>query len=135
MHSTRILIARLLPYLILSHVSQVRRGSAHLSLGRPGAGVCPTRPPGHVTCDACWGAKPPCPVNRMTHRCKNITLPQTSFAGSINARSRQVLVVNELSNFAVNVCSTVTELVVRGTECNLSARSPYRSLTHWNHTD
>ena len=63
----------------------------------------------------------------MTHRCKNITLPQTSFAGSINARSRQVLVVNELSNFAGNVCSTVTELVVRGTECNLAARSPYRS--------
>ena len=25
---------------------------------------------------------PPTPVNRMTHRCKNITLPQTSFAGS-----------------------------------------------------
>ena len=23
----------------------------------------------------------PLPVNRMTHRCKNITLPQTSFAG------------------------------------------------------
>ena len=28
----------------------------------------------HVTCDACWEA-------RTTHRCKNITLPQTSFAG------------------------------------------------------
>ena len=25
--------------------------------------------------------RPPPPVNRMTHRCKNITLPQTSFAG------------------------------------------------------
>ena len=25
--------------------------------------------------------RPPSPVNRMTHRCKNITLPQTSFAG------------------------------------------------------
>ena len=59
MHSTRMLIARLLPYLILSHVSQVRGGSAHLPLGRPGAGVCPTRPPGHVTCDACWGARIP----------------------------------------------------------------------------
>ena len=34
---------------------------------------------GHVTCDACWEAKPP--VNKMTHTCKNITLPQTSFAG------------------------------------------------------
>ena len=66
----------------------------------------------------------------MTHRCQNITLPQTSFAGSINARSRQVFVVNELSNFAVNVCGTVTELVVSvsGIECNLSARSPYRKI-------
>ena len=27
-----------------------------------------------------WEDLPP-PVNRMTHRCKNITLPQTSFAG------------------------------------------------------
>ena len=37
-------------------------------------------PPGHVT--GMYGGKPPPPaVNRMTHRCKNITLPQTSFAG------------------------------------------------------
>ena len=36
-------------------------------------------PPGYVTCDACWEAT--LLVNRMTHRCKNITLPQTSFAG------------------------------------------------------
>ena len=39
-------------------------------------------PPCHVTCDACWEANPP--VNRMTHRCKNITFPQTSFAGGKN---------------------------------------------------
>ena len=66
-----------------------------------GGGVCPTPPldadphpwmqtlpdpdppdpdfPGHVTCDAFWEANPT--VNRMTHRCKNITFPQTSFAG------------------------------------------------------
>ena len=37
-------------------------------------------PPGHVTCDACWEANPP--VGRMTDACENITLPQTSFAGS-----------------------------------------------------
>ena len=29
------------------------------------------------------------PVNRMTNRCKNITLPQTSFAGGKNTRSSQ----------------------------------------------
>ena len=32
---------------------------------------------------ACTEADPP-PVNRMTNRCKNITLPQTSFAGGNN---------------------------------------------------
>ena len=35
---------------------------------------------GHVTCDACWEANFPS-VNRMTERCKNITLPQTLFRG------------------------------------------------------
>ena len=47
---------------------------------------------GLETCKACWdtipwisaamhAGIPPAPVNRMTDRCKNITLPQTSFAG------------------------------------------------------
>ena len=31
---------------------------------------------GHVTCDACWDT-----VDRMTDTCKNITFPQTLFAG------------------------------------------------------
>ena len=31
-----------------------------------------------TTCNACWDTISP--VNRMTDRCKNITLPQTSFA-------------------------------------------------------
>ena len=31
------------------------------------------------------GQIPLLPVNRMTHRCKNITLPQTSFAGGKNS--------------------------------------------------
>ena len=34
-----------------------------------------------------WGRHPP-PVNRMTDRCKNITLPQTSFAGGNNGSCR-----------------------------------------------
>ena len=33
---------------------------------------------------ACNGGDSPPPVNRMTDRCKNITLPQTSFAGGNN---------------------------------------------------
>ena len=44
-------------------------------------GVCPTLPQGLPTG---WGrglGQTPSPVDRMTHRCKNITLPQTSFAG------------------------------------------------------
>ena len=42
------------------------------------------RPPGSVTCDECWEANPLPPVNRMTSRCKNITLPQTSIGGGNN---------------------------------------------------
>ena len=36
-----------------------------------------------------WGVgqTPSSPVNRMTHRCKNITLPQTSFAGGNKRKS------------------------------------------------
>ena len=36
-------------------------------------------PSGHATCDACREANPL--VNRVTHKGKNITLPQTSFVG------------------------------------------------------
>ena len=35
-----------------------------------------------------WSGTPP-PVNRMTNRCKNITLPQTSFAGGKNVFLQQ----------------------------------------------
>ena len=48
----------------------------------------------------CWGdGIPTCteadpPVNRMTDRCKNITLPQTSFAGSKNKKKIRDLTMN-----------------------------------------
>ena len=41
------------------------------------------RTPCHVTCDVCWDRDPHPPLNRMTHRCKNITLPQTSLQAVI----------------------------------------------------
>ena len=44
----------------------------------------------------------PPPVNKMINRCKNITLPQTSFAGGKNAGCKFVLVVIELFNSDVN---------------------------------
>ena len=48
--------------------------------------TCPAMhaPQGHSqqTCPPAMHAPPP--VNRMTNRCKNITLPQTSFAGGKN---------------------------------------------------
>ena len=53
-----------------------------LEAGLPGCRLPPEADPPeacHVTCDACCEANPP--VNRMTDRCKNITLPQTLFAG------------------------------------------------------
>ena len=67
MHSTRMRTARLLT---------VWGGG----LPNPGVGVCiggggiPN--PGGEVCMGGGG-----PVNRMAHRCKNITFPQTSFAG------------------------------------------------------
>ena len=39
---------------------------------------------GHVTCEACWDTHPPTPVDRTTDTCKNITLPQTTFADGNN---------------------------------------------------
>ena len=36
---------------------------------------------GHMTCHTCWEAYPLSPVNRMTDRCKNITLAQTLLVG------------------------------------------------------
>ena len=81
MHSSRMRTARLLT---------VSRGSAS-------KGVCTTRQGLHLGGLHLGGSAQPCgglhleglgrprpPVNRMTHRCKNITLPQTSFAGGKN---------------------------------------------------
>ena len=55
----------------------------------PGGCTCPGDAPGPGGCTCPWGVPGPgrgtCPgtpsVNRMTNRCKNINLPQTSFAG------------------------------------------------------
>ena len=97
MHSSRMRTARSLivsPYLVVSHTCPP--GSNHMH-APPGA---TTHAPPGATTHAPWSnhAHPPgsnhaCPpgatthdppVNRMTNRCKNITLPQTSFAGGKN---------------------------------------------------
>ena len=46
---------------------------------------------------ACTEAEPP--VNRMTNRCKNITLPQTSFAGGEYDCKKGVLLCNDVVKF------------------------------------
>ena len=63
------------------HFSRMRTGR---SSGRPG-GVS-TKPPRDQTHTPLPppGPDTPSSVNRMTNRCKNITLPQTSFAGGNN---------------------------------------------------
>ena len=53
--------------------------------GVPAPGGCTC--PGGCTWPRCMLAYTP-PVNRMTDRCKNITLPQTSFADGNNNKSR-----------------------------------------------
>ena len=59
--------------------------------------------PGGCLLPGGWGGlldgTPP-PVNRMTNRCKNITLPQTSFAGGKNAQS-----ISQRLNFMLGVDS------------------------------
>ena len=76
MHSSRMRTARLL--------------TVSRSIPCIGGGCLPNPaldidPPGHVTCDACWEAKPrPTPplwTEEMTHACENITLPQNLLAG------------------------------------------------------
>ena len=37
------------------------------------------------------------PVNRMTNRCKNITLPQTSFAGGNNLNKKKLFRIQAVS--------------------------------------
>ena len=75
MHSSRMRTVRLLPVSpsitggVCSRGGCLLRGC--LPLVRGGDGVYPSMQ---------WGRPPP--VDRMTDRCKNITLPQTSFAGS-----------------------------------------------------
>ena len=58
----------------------------------PGVCVCPGwGRQGWVCIPACNGADLP-PLNRTTDRCKNITLPQTSFVGGKNGHPMRVLV-------------------------------------------
>ena len=47
----------------------------------PGGGLCP----GGSQSGGSSIRETPSPVNRMTDKCKNTTLPQTSFAGDNNA--------------------------------------------------
>ena len=59
------------------------------------AGIPPARhagipPPGYLQCMLRYHP-PPIPVNRMTDRCKNITLPQTSFAAGNYTSDRNLL--------------------------------------------
>ena len=63
--------------------------AGYLPLVRGGGGGC---------IPACSGADPS-PVNRMTDRCKNITLQQTSFAGDKNEKEEInfILHLNRLS--------------------------------------
>ena len=83
LHSSRMRTARLLPVSPSMHCGG---GSAPgwvcLLWGVCSWGCVPAS--GHGGCiPACNGADPP--VNRMTDRCKNTTLPQTSFAGGNEA--------------------------------------------------
>ena len=108
MHSSRVSTARLLPYLPACSVPEGVPGSGVLVPGGawsqgclvlggvPGPRGCTwfqgvPGPGGVLFCTIFWDTIvtcpgiPPPPLNRMTDRCKNITLPQTSFAGGNNS--------------------------------------------------
>ena len=80
MHSSRMRTARLLT---VSRIIRVGGGCLPTEGGGSARGVSARR----VCIPACIGADIPTlpsPVDRMTDRCKNITLPKTSFAGGKN---------------------------------------------------
>ena len=57
------------------HPGMFGRTPPHVCLQGGWADPPGCRPPNHVAYDACWEANPPPPppVNRMTHKCKNVT--------------------------------------------------------------
>ena len=106
MHSSRMRTARLLTVSVGFACPTPGGGGLHRGgSSQPGGGVCigggsvqlragphpaggSVQPWEGVCIQGGW-ANPP--VNRMTHRCKNISLPQTSFAGGkYVARTEQI---------------------------------------------
>ena len=99
---------------------------------------------GHVTCDA-WRETTPHPVNRMTHKCKNITLSQTSYAGGnriylkcsayVHGWLFYVHTLILLSNVKKSLFKCFSFAGWRFTETNYIRKRPrswYRSR-NWNH--
>ena len=80
MHSSRVRTARL-----LMHPGGLHRGGQHPGgVCIWGRGVCLGGAASRGVCRRGSASRPPPPVNRMTHRCKNITFLRTSFAGGKN---------------------------------------------------
>ena len=111
--------------------------------GSPQQGGLPCRgvsPAGGVSLEgglpACTEADPPPPpVNRMTNRCKNITLPQTSFAGGKNyllgvIRGRLQFIIYCISQFDLkDINFTRRYFEIRyNTFCFSTAYMTFRSL-------
>ena len=72
---------------------------------------------------------PPHPMNRMTDRCKNITLPQTSFAGGKNGRTAAVapeMKQNEVKNRSIRIF-TKWLMVVQIKNCDRIKKNSWRA--------
>ena len=88
-----------------------------------------------TTCNACWDATPL--VNRMTDRCKNITLPQTSFAGGKNSivehtkRQSWHDIYPNITNF-VHFWKIVVDHNRSSVKCNESRCGVRFSVRIWN---
>ena len=72
------------------------------------------RSPGHVTCNAYWEANHP--VNRITHRCKNMTLSQSLFAGGKNLGALSKHLISFMYNNCFPCWDRLTILLSKGLE-------------------
>ena len=78
---------------------------------------------------ACWEANPP--MNRMTHWCKNITLPRTSFAGGKYLQTQPVITIQGKKHHLTFHTQTFNCSVIAQTYCLLPKLLMIKGLYSW----
>ena len=102
------------------------RGHAHPQPCMPPGHACPSGhacPPGH--------AHPP-PVNRMTNRCKNITLPQTSFAGGNKIKRKHSSRMRITHLLTLSNCNSISSILKISNERQNMISISFKCLGRWS---